>query len=212
MGIIPSILAAASVLNLLAAAPVINKSEVPAATDDGLDPATYLGPEDYAFYKEYMASLGQQNAEASWNSWDGNSSTWEANAWEEPAWNQSGWFDPWSSPAQYVSMGGYYANIIQGWDQWIVDQPGTAAMFDLDGKIVIGDHASQGFRAIVWNNTADICGHKYRKVSQYNGFNDGYDIYVNGQPIGWITDGELVMYTCLDGGGENVKVTYWTAS
>ena len=136
----------------------------------------------------------------------------DGNTWTEPVWDQGGWFDPWSSPSQYVSMGGFYANITQGADQWIVDQPGTAAMFEYDGKTVIADHASQGFKAIIWNDVADVCGHTYRKVSQYDGINDGFGLYINGQPFSWLPDGELVMYTCLEPSGEHIKITYWTAS
>ena len=160
MSITTSICVIASVLNLLMAAPV-NKTELPVTGD--LDPASYLGPEDYAFYKEYIAAA-QQPVETSWNSWDQGIA-----AWEEPAWNPSGWFDPWSSPNQYIKVGNYYANIIQGNYQWIVDQGGTASMYDYEGKTVVADHAAQGFAAISRYNTADLCGHTYRKVSQYIG-------------------------------------------
>ena len=175
-------------------------------TGEWENPSTYLTGGDLQFYNEYMASQQKAQTEQAYQE------TWSEPAWQEPAGETGGWFDPWSAPNQYIRVGNYSASIVQGMDQWIVDAPGTAAMFSLDGKTVIGDHAFQGFKAIRWNNSADICGHSYRKVSEYHGWNDGYDIYLDdGRAIAYVPDGEIVMYTCLDGGGYNVAVTYWTA-
>ena len=166
----------------------------------GEDPSTYLTGGDLQFYNELASQQAQTYQE-----------TWAEPAWQEPTWETGGWFDPWSAPGQYIKVGGYYASIVPGFDQWIVDAPATAAMFDYGGKTVIADHAAQGFKAIRWNNTADICGHRYRKVSEYIGYNAGYDMYAGGVPAYAVPDGEVIMYTCLDGGGYNIAVTYWTA-
>lgn len=113
-----------------------------------------------------------------------------------------------SAPVKNITVGNYNANLVEGSSQSIVDANNQAAMFSWNGKVVIADHAHQGFKAIINNNTANVCEKEYTKVSQYYGINNG-DIYLNdGRYYVDVQDGSLIMYTCI-GSGDDVIVTYW---
>ena len=106
-----------------------------------------------------------------------------------------------------VKIGNYSANIVYGIDQWIVDMPGTAAMFDWNGKTVIADHAYQGFKVIRNANTAIVNGRQYTLASRYYGnWYDDTIILTDGREFSQCNDGTLVMYTCT---GSGATVTYW---
>ena len=117
----------------------------------------------------------------------------------------------WDAPQRYISIGGYWANLVEGSDQWIVDAEGTAAMFSRNGKTIIADHAHQGFKEFRWNDRATISGTTYKKVSQYNGINNGDIILNDGRNFADVYDGDLIMYTCV-GSGDDVVVSYWQPS
>ena len=167
--------------------------------------------------------------------WDGATQTWHDGYWTETSPNYSytapaevdtcGWVVDWNNPAggycSYyqqpaqpayqetgrVQVGGYSANIMWGIDQWIVDMPGTAAMFDWNGRTVVADHASQGFKVIRWANTANVNGRVYHLASRYYGNWAGGSIYLSdGREFSQCYDGELIMYTCT---GSGATVTYW---
>lgn len=117
------------------------------------------------------------------------------------------------APEGYVKIGSYYANLVYGTDQWIVDGAGQAATWVEGNTTIIADHAHQGFKVFTWSNIAEINGTTYTKVSQYNGYNDGSDIWLNdGRHISNCYDGSLAMYTCSDSTGDNVIVSYWVPS
>ena len=114
-----------------------------------------------------------------------------------------------SAPIKNLSIGEYEAELFEGADQWIVDAENMAAMFGFDGKTIIADHASQGFKVIASNDTAIVCNQLYTKVSQYRGTHTD-DIWLNdGRYYTDVPDGELIMYTC-DGQDGDVIITYWT--
>lgn len=113
-----------------------------------------------------------------------------------------------SAPVQTISVGNYSANLVEGMDQWIVDEANQAAMFGNLGKLIIADYAHQGFKAIINNNRATVCGQVYSKASQYYGVNNG-DLWLNdGRYYCDVPDGSLIMYTCV-GADPNVIITYW---
>ena len=81
--------------------------------------------------------------------WDGTNNVWVDGYWTET--DTCGWVVDWNHPdggycsayttansysaptpssANYIKVGSHYANLIYGMDQWIVDMPGTAALFD----------------------------------------------------------------------------------
>lgn len=158
--------------------------------------------------------------------WDGTKNVWVDGYWTEN--DTCGWVVDWKHPdggycsayttvnnhsaaapssANYIKVGSHYANLIYGADQWIVDMPGTAALFDLNGKMVIADHASQGFGAIRWANTANYGGRKLKLASRYYGnWWDGTLILTDGREFTEPGDGWLIMYTCT---GPGATVTYW---
>lgn len=156
---------------------------------------------------------------------------WDAanNVWVDGYWTETGgcnWIEDWNHPdggycaayetttsysapsnASYIKVGSHYANLMYGMDQWIVDMPGTAAVFDMNGKMVIADHASQGFGAIRSANTADYGGQTVKLASRYYGnWWDGTIVLTDGREFTEPADGWLVMYTCT---GSGATVTYW---
>ena len=131
-------------------------------------------------------------------------------------WDETGQFVPQPQQAEpvysgYIKIGPYYATLQSGSDQWIVDQEGVAATWNENGKTLIADHAHQGFKAFRWNDTAEINGVFYKKVSQYNGYNDDYYIRLNdGTICSELNDGDVITYTCADTAGTNVVIAYWS--
>ena len=117
------------------------------------------------------------------------------------------------APSGYVKVGSFYANTQYGTDQWIVDAENLAATWVEGGTTIIADHAYQGFKAFTWCDTAEVNGVTYKKVSQYYGYNDGADVWLDdGRHISGCYDGELAMYTCTDTTGDRVVISYWTPS
>lgn len=157
--------------------------------------------------------------------WDGANNVWVDGYWTETG--GCNWIEDWNHPdggycaayesqsrysapassAGYIKVGSHYANLMYGEDQWIVDMPKTAALFDWNGKTVIADHAAQGFGAIGRANTADFGGRTVHLASRYYGnWWGGTIILKDGREFSDPADGWLVMYTCS---GPGVLVTYW---
>ena len=98
----------------------------------------------------------------------------------------------------------------------IVDAESSALYTNYLGKMMIADHAHQGFSAmknsqigsigyiINGNNITTI-----RCKSMYQGINTGYGVTINGIYADEMTDGSLFMYTCNDETGISVTVTFW---
>ena len=157
--------------------------------------------------------------------WDGANNVWVDGYWTET--DGCNWVEDWNHPdggycsaygnqayyaepswsPSYIKVGSHYANLMYGMDQWIVDMPGTAALFDMNGKMVIADHAYQGFGAIRSANTADYGGQKLTLASRYYAnWWDGTLILSDGREFTEPADGWLIMYTCT---GAGATVTYW---
>ena len=74
--------------------------------------------------------------------WDGTNNVWVDGYWTETS--ETAWQEPsyqWYGGGSYVKVGNHYATLGEGMEQWIVDQPGTAAHFWWNGREVIADHA-----------------------------------------------------------------------
>ena len=156
--------------------------------------------------------------------WDGTNNVWVDGYWTETG--GCNWVEDWNHPdggycatdgddysysapsvGSYVKVGNHYAKLMYGMDQWIVDMPGTAAVFDMNGKMVIADHAYQGFSAIRNAKTADYGGQKLTLASKYYGnWWDGTIVLTDGREFTEPADGWLIMYTCT---GPGVTVTFW---
>ena len=124
------------------------------------------------------------------------------------------WGDYYDTPVwngnQTISIGGYSASMVVGSGQSIVYGAGTAALMGIEGKTVIADHASQGFRAMESNDYATISGLRYRKVNTRYGTNTGEGIYLDdGTFFTDVPTGDVITYTCIDTVGDRVVVVYW---
>lgn len=113
-----------------------------------------------------------------------------------------------------IKVGSYQTDLIWEMSQWAVDQPNTSAVFELQGKTVIGDHRHQGFHVIESakiGSSANFNGRVLTLQSRYSGYNTGEGLYTNNWTgIDSIEDGDVVMYVCKKGSkGYNITITFW---
>lgn len=99
----------------------------------------------------------------------------------------------------------------------IVDAYNSALYTNYMGKIMIADHAYQGFYSMVSSPIGSIGyivqGDKIitiRCVSMYQATNTGNGIMVGNKYADEMNDGSIFMYTCNDETGVNVTVSFWT--
>ena len=102
--------------------------------------------------------------------------------------------------------------------QAVVDAPNSALYTNYLGKMMIADHAAQGFSAmkscypgmrayIIQGDTIHtlVCNSYYS-----DGHNVGDGILINGTYADEMNDGSLFMYTCNDASGYSVTLTFWS--
>ena len=114
----------------------------------------------------------------------------------------------------------YSARLFQGSDQSIVDAQDSAAYIPWQDKVMIADHASQGFsviRTLSQGAQATIIDNSeivnLSMVSTYQGTNTGNGIdLADGRYAETVDDGSYILYTCNDAEGISVTVTYWTVT
>ena len=118
----------------------------------------------------------------------------------------------------YISSVGVDVALYNSFRQYVVDREDSAAYFDIapwQGHMVIGDHNTQGFDAILdveIGAIAMIVGEDgsityYECVDAFNGHNTGrYISDWNGKIV--MHRADLLMYTCLDY-YKNVRVVLW---
>lgn len=119
-----------------------------------------------------------------------------------------------------LSIGSYSAKLYATSSQSVVDAENSAAYIQWGQKVLIADHASQGFRIIrtlgagaTGTITDDAGTTVLTMASSYQGTNTGNGINLSdGSPAENKADGTYILYTCNDSEGVSVTVTYWNAS
>lgn len=100
-------------------------------------------------------------------------------------------------------------NIVDNWD--------SAAYYTSANKLVIADHDTQGFSALIYLSEGDTAYIKfedgstiwYRLIMKAKGYNTGPDLVDTENNSFYNMDSDLIMYTCYDGG---IMVTLWVLS
>ncbi|MCH3961853.1 MAG: hypothetical protein LKF53_00700 [Solobacterium sp.] len=119
-----------------------------------------------------------------------------------------------------LTIGSYQAKLYEGTSQNIVDAENSAAYMPWGDKVMIADHASQGFSIIrtlgagATGSISDDAGTTVLTMaSSYQGTNTGNGIDLSdGRYAENVNDGSFILYTCNDATGVSVTVTYWNAS
>ena len=119
-----------------------------------------------------------------------------------------------------LSIGSYSAKLYATSSQSVVDAENSAAYIQWGQKVLIADHASQGFRIIrtlgagaTGTITDDAGTTVLTMASSYQGTNTGNGINLSdGSPAENKADGTYILYTCNDSEGVSVTVTYWNGS
>jgi len=119
-----------------------------------------------------------------------------------------------------LSIGSYSAKLYASSSQSVVDAENSAAYIQWGQKVLIADHASQGFRIIrtlgagaTGTITDDAGTTVLTMASSYQGTNTGNGINLSdGSPAENKADGTYILYTCNDSEGVSVTVTYWNGS
>lgn len=107
-----------------------------------------------------------------------------------------------------IYIGGYSAYLSSEYDQYHTDLPDTAVYWYYNGMYFCADHAAQGFKAILWNNTGVFMGRPIMKTQKYMGDKreDGHIYLDDGRSYFDVTGADICMYTCV---GSRRAVTYW---
>lgn len=119
-----------------------------------------------------------------------------------------------------LSISNYSAKLYAGSNQSIVDAEDSAAYMVWGKKVLIADHAYQGFRIIrtlsagATGTITDNAGTTLlTMVSSYQGINTGNGInLLDGRYAENVNDGNYILYTCNDSEGVSVTVTYWNTT